>query len=262
MRAKGTVFTRWGSHFCPPHTAKLYDGIIAGQKNNHRGGGVNFLCMHAHPQYPAGYSDSRQILATPLAGVKYMNSDVLGKNIKGEAACVVCQHNTAKSVYVQWGRVKCSNGHTTQYSGLVMASRMADFKTETICVDLDRALHSTSQTKSGWSANLHTTEFHSKPKAINEKVYTNFREVACAVCAPPELTRTPACEDIAGWTDFYGDDCSTPFYSTGCIPEETVSHANKFGIAAKDACCACGGGERKDKVPAPPPGMCRRVYVP
>ena len=218
--------------------------------------------MHAHPQYPAGYSDLKQDKNNRLTGVKYMNSDVLKKNKNGDAACVVCQHNTAKSVYVQWGRLKCSNGHTTQYSGLVMASRMADFKTETICVDLDRALHSTSQTKSGWSANLHTTEFHSKPKAINEKVYTNFREVACAVCAPPELTRTPACEDIAGWTDFYGDDCSMPFYSTGCIPEETVAHANKFGVAAKDACCACGGGERKDKVPAPPPGMCRRVYVP
>ena len=246
---------RWGSQFCPPHTTKLYDGTMAGAKHTNKGGGVNFICLHPDPQYPAGYSDLNQDKSNRLYGVKYMNI-ILKKNIQEDAACVVCQHNTAKSIYVQWGRVECSNGHMTQYSGLIMASKTTLHKTESICVDTERASHGTSVWNRGGATRLYTTEFVSKKLALNEQVYTDNREVACAVCSPAELDSAPTCQNMRGWADLYGDNCSTPFYSTGCIPEETVSHANKFGIAAKHACCACGGGQQQEKVAAPLPGMC------
>ena len=255
--AKGVVFTRWGSYFCPPDATKLYDGIMARAKFNDKGGGVNFLCMHRDPQYPVGYSDGSQTKSNYLYGVKYSNADgVLEKNAHGDAACVVCQHHVAGSVYVQWGRVECSNGHITQYSGLVMSSRTMYYKAESICVDLERALHSTSVKNTNAGTRLCTTEFVSNKQVSNDQGYTDNREVACAVCAPAELPRAPECENIPGWTDLYGDGCSTPFYSTACMPEDTVAHANKAGVAAKDACCACGGGTRKEKAPLPPPGMC------
>ena len=253
--AKGVVFTRWGSRFCPPNTIKLYDGIMAGEQRAHRGGGINYLCMHPEPQFPANYSDNDQ-KSNELYGVEYMDTGALDNRHSQDAACVVCQHKTAKSVYVQWGRVSCSNGHVTQYSGLIMASGAKFYKMESICVDLERAVHSTSNSALTSSAKLFTTEFVSSEKATDDQVYTDYREVACAVCSPLEFPSAPTCQNARGWTDLYGDDCSTPFYSTGCIPEDTVPHANKLGVSAKDACCACGGGERRENVPSPPPGGC------
>jgi hypothetical protein len=40
-----------------------------------------------------------------------------------DAACALCQRPGALQTYVQWGRTNCSNGHTTEYYGLIMASR-------------------------------------------------------------------------------------------------------------------------------------------
>lgn len=218
------------------------------------GGGANFLCMHPEAQYPHGYSDAPGDVAL-LYGVEYVDNGILDKSNHEDAACVVCKHNTAKSVYVQWGRSGCSHGHITQYSGLIMASRSAYHKSENICVDLELAAHSTSIAyKADTSGRLYTTEFASDREGVEYQMYIKNRELACAVCAPPEFVAAPKCRNMRGWTDIYGDDCSTSFYSTDCIPEETIAHANKFGVSAKDACCACGGGDRNIKVPPPPSG--------
>ena len=224
------------------------------------------LCMHPDPQHPAGFGDKQQKQSSALHGVEYANNlnNMVGASSHKDAACAVCQHNTATSVYVQWGRVKCSNGHITQYSGLVMASQVGDIfsfsqdknarRTENICVDLERVTHRTSNPEKESGAKLYTTEFFTKAESSpNEQVYPKHREVACAVCAPRDVPSLPECTDIRGWTDLYGDDCSTSYYSDGCVPEDTVAHANKDGMSAKHACCACGGGKR-EKVPPPPPG--------
>ena len=239
---------------CPDDSTKLYDGSMSAPSSNHKGGGTNILCLHPDPQYPKGYSDLAQPVSA-LHGVEYIrnDNDILITDNYQDAACAVCQHNTATSVYVQWGRTKCSNGHITQYSGLVMASQYEDQKIENICVDLERVAHRTSNGEKDEAAKLFTSEFNPNPKAPNEKVYTKGRELACAVCAPMDLPSPPACKNIPGWTDLYGDDCSTSYYSDGCVPEDTVAHANKDGMSAKHACCACGGGKR-EKVPPPPPG--------
>ena len=56
--------------------------------------------------------------------------------------------------------MSCSNGHITQYSGFVMASRYNEYKTESICVDLARETHSTSSAnKKGTSSKLYTSKF-------------------------------------------------------------------------------------------------------
>ena len=213
------------------------------------------LCLHPDPQYPTGYSDSADSRSNILYGVEYSrngNDIVLGSNNQ-DAACAVCQHNTATTIYVQWGRVKCSKGHITQYSGLLMASQHKEKKTQNICVDLERVAHRTSNPEKDIAAKLYTSEFIPKSKAPNKKLYTDGREIACAVCAPMDVPGEPTCKNIRGWTDLYGGDCSTFYYSIDCVPEETVARANKFGVSAKDACCACGGGKR-EKVPPPPPG--------
>ena len=226
---------------------------MAGSWYVSKGGGANFLCMHPDPQYPDGYSDKNGNGAR-LYGVEYVSNGILDKSNHEDAACVLCEHNTAKSVYVQWGRSKCSHGHITQYSGMIMATRSTHHKSENICVDLELAAHSTSIAYKGDSGRLYTTEFASDRKGSQYQMYVKNRELSCAVCSPPEYVAAPTCRDKAGWTDMYGDDCSASFYSTDCMPEETVPHANKSGVSAKDACCACGGGDRNIEVPRPPPG--------
>ena len=248
----GTVFTRWGSKSCPQHSTKLYDGFMAGSLHDAPGGGTNFLCMHPEPEYPYGYKDTNDHSTNNLYGVEYGKRGAVDKNVYYDAACAVCQHNTATSVYVQWGRIGCSNGHITQYSGLAMSSRKQDTRSENICMDLERAFHGTSSAEKGSSARLYATEFSPRKDAANEAAYRKDVEVACAVCAPVDDAQdASACQNKPDWTDMYGDDCSTPYYSSGCVPEDTIAHANKFGISAKDACCSCGGGK---KVSVPPSG--------
>ena len=252
----GTVFTRWGSKSCPQNSTKLYDGFMAGSEHDAPGGGTNFLCMHPEPHYPSDYMDTNEDDVNSLHGVEYGKHGALDKNIYYDAACVVCQHNTATSVYVQWGRVECSNGHLTQYSGLVMASRRQDTRTENICMDLERAEHGTSSAEKASSAKLYPTEFSPRADAANEGAYKKDVEVACAVCTPVDNVQDfSACQNKPGWTDMYGNDCSNPYYSNRCVPEDTVAHANKFGVSAKDACCSCGGGDNsQEKDIIPPPG--------
>lgn len=217
-KAIGVVFTRWGSRVCPKHTTKLYDGMMAGPGSAQYGGGTSFLCMHPEPQF----NDMSEIpKKNRLFGVEYANTLVGQKNLEQDAACAVCQHNTALSTYVQWGRMSCSNGHTTHYSGYIMASIFTEYSSENICVDFERAVHSTSTKLKGGSSKLYTTEFHATDDSKHAKdttttqTYPRHRELACAVCSPPKPPAPPTCQDFPGWTDAYGDGCSTPYYSDG-----------------------------------------------
>jgi len=91
-----------------------------------------------------------------------------------------------------------------------------------------------------------------------------YFDVTCAVkhptIAPPSATLSPTashphssfpsadfsfsapatttCDDLPGWIDSWGDDCS--FYETwGCDGAEL--YANELGTSAHDACCICSG---------------------
>ena len=202
--------------------------MMAGPGSTQKAGGTSFLCMHPEPQF-SDMSESSNPRRNDLFGVEYASAAVGGKNPDQDAACAVCQHITALSTYVQWGRTSCSNGHTTHYSGYVMASTYKDYMTNHICVDSERAVHITSTnlehlTGDG-SSKLYTTEFYYSATANKKKgasdtttttpAYPHHREVACAVCSPPRPPAPPTCRNYPGWTDAYGDGCSTPYYSDG-----------------------------------------------
>lgn len=51
-RFEGAVYTRWGHNVCSNGARKLYSGFMAGAKYNHKGGAVNYVCMHPHAQRP------------------------------------------------------------------------------------------------------------------------------------------------------------------------------------------------------------------
>jgi len=177
------VFTRWGSRECPEGTTMLYDGFMASSYANHNGGGYNAMCMHPKAQFPEGYSNGNQ-QGNLIYGMEYMNTGVLDKNHAGDAACAVCQHKTASTVYVQWGRTSCSNGHNTEYTGLVMANHYTQQKSENICVDLEREVHPGNNGGNTGGGYLYTSEMEGG--SSDEKLYPSNREVACAVCSPKE----------------------------------------------------------------------------
>ena len=183
------VFTRWGSNTCPPHTTKLYNSFIAGSStlsktHLNRGGSFNFLCMHPEPQYLEGSSDDHQAQSNVLYGTQYYAAGTL--KLIGDAACAVCQDNSTTAVYVQWGRKQCSNGHTTQYSGLIMSSWHSSHKAENVCVDAQRARSNNQKTPHSFSG-LHVSLMFGRAKG--EKKYPYAPALSCAVCSPVKPTR-------------------------------------------------------------------------
>merc|ERR1711937_1057471 len=181
---KRAVFTRWGSRSCPSGTTKLYEGFIANDYYTHRGSGANYLCMHPQPQWPSGMSTGNQDGAL-LYGVEYENTGAIDKNHNKDAGCVVCEHKRNTGVpYVQWGRKSCSNGHKTEYHGVVMADHYSHKKSEYICVDWERAAHARSENADHNGGLLYTTEMQTNGHSSGDEMqYGHDREVSCVVCS-------------------------------------------------------------------------------
>merc|ERR1712048_630243 len=175
------VYTRWGEAKCPSGTRRLYAGWIGGGAHNQNGSGANLMCMHPEPQKPDGASTGNQNGAL-IYGTEYENTGAVDKNHDKDAGCVVCEKVGVGSVYVQWGRTQCSK-HTTEYKGLIMASRYTNQKSEFICVDLERAFHSENNNGNQNGALLYTTEMEGG--SSDEGMYPHNVEVSCAVCSSP-----------------------------------------------------------------------------
>ena len=173
------VFTRWGSRSCPEGTKKLYDGFLAGGYHTHNGSGSNYICMHPQPENPAGANGGNQNGAL-LYGVEYENTGAVDKNHDKDAACVVCEHESLASVYVQWGRKTCSGKHETVYWGIIMADHYKHKKSTFICVDWERGYHRENNNGNQNGGLLYTSEVESG-SAGDE--YGHDIEVSCAVCA-------------------------------------------------------------------------------
>jgi hypothetical protein len=202
---QGQVFPRWGARQCPDGAIKLYEGFISGANSGHSGGGANYLCMHSSPERPQGYSTANNNGAL-LYGTEYQNTGSNDKNHDLDAACVMCARPDASETYTQWGRQTCTDGHHTEYSGLVMGAHWKHYKAESICVDYAREPHAKSSAANHNGALLYTTETESG--STNENQYPPNKEVGCAVCSvrktwspppppppspPPAISKKPDC---------------------------------------------------------------------
>ena len=101
-----------------------------------------------------------------------------------DAACAMCQRPGARHTYVQWGRQECTNGHTTEYNGLVMGTHYTQQRSEHVCVDYARMGHAASSAADQNGGLLYTTEMEGG--SIDESAYPHDHEVGCAVCSVPE----------------------------------------------------------------------------
>ena len=177
------AYTHWGSKSCGNGAELLYAGFMAGSHYTQGGNGGNYLCMHPDVQWPekvnAG-NDDQSILYTTEYEVS-SNVDPSSTGHDQEAACAMCLRPNAGSTYVQWGRTACSNGHTAEYTGYVMAQTYSQKKSEFICVDAAResAVGGSSGSQDG--ALLYFTEFDQVLSSSTS--YETNKEVACTVCS-------------------------------------------------------------------------------
>ena len=144
---EAAVYPRWGALACSDEAERLYEGFIALGRWNDRGSNAKALCLHVtNPEYPLGYDDRDQVGSSLYGAEYYPTGGPFDRNIFGDAACVMCSHGGYAKPYVQWGRTQCSNGHLTEYSGVVMGSldSSSAYRSEHLCVDAVRGVHSRS----------------------------------------------------------------------------------------------------------------------
>ena len=114
--------------------------------------------------------------------MEYKNSVSVDKNENKDAGCAVYEHESASSVYVQWGRRTCTNGHETVYYGLIMDQKYTNYKSTFMCIDWTREPHPTSKDVNNGGGHLYTVEFF--PGKVGE--YTKGHELSCAICSDPQ----------------------------------------------------------------------------
>merc|ERR1712226_1059036 len=175
--------------------------------------------MHPAPQFPSGYSNGNQNGAL-LYGTEYENTGAVDKNYQGDAGCSVCVRKTAASVYVQWGRTTCSNSHTREYYGLIMANHYSHAsKSEYICVDWERAVHIRSSNANHNGALLYTTEMETSGHSSGDEAqYGHNRELSCVVCSPKAqnaavYTRWGSRSCPSGSTELYEGFIANSYYT-------------------------------------------------
>lgn len=195
------IYTRWGSRTCPSGSTLMYEGFMAASHGHQHGGGYNTLCLTEHSHAPPGASTSDHN-GNRLYGMEYKNTGAIDKNHDQDAACTVCRHDTATYTYTEWGRYVdglgldegCSEGFAKVYAGLVMSNHYGHYKSESLCVDMERSAHEGSSDGGNGGGMLYTSEVESG--SSHEDWYPHNIEVGCTVCsngvAPPSKSPTPA----------------------------------------------------------------------
>ena len=156
-------------------------GLIGGERYNHQGGGVNYLCLPSSPKYDK-YKDGRQS-AGFVYGTEYeVNSfNPFTKSLDDhDAPCVVCFVRSRASMLMMPARNDCPSGWTEEYHGYLMTAYYDHKKQrDYVCVDKDaEARPGTAVSKDG--ALLYPVE--GVCGSLPCHPYVAGRELTCAVC--------------------------------------------------------------------------------
>ena len=270
------VYTRWGSKKCPSGATELYTSFMAGSRQDAKGNGVNYLCVHPEPEYPEGVGAPINVGGALLSPVQYKDNFVIKNVIKNnnqEAACTVCEKKNVMSVYTQWGIKTCPSDQQLEYHGIIMSTHLSNTKAEFVCVDEEIAFHAASRSADDFHfGRLYHSEMQNG--AAGDQ-YGNDKEVSCAVCssAKPVYTRFGAKTCPEGSTKLYDSFMATSYHSHSgsgynylCMhpqpewPEGmnagNQDAANIFGVEYRNtgtidknhdgdaACAVCQGGQR------------------
>ena len=176
----GAVYVRWGRTSCPTDqgTELLYSGRAGGSMRDHKGAGANYLCMPNDPdhmQYDSGVQGRSTIYGVEYRIHSFIS--VLNHNVP----CVVCYTATRDTVVMIPAKIYCPVNWTTEYTGYLMSSNIAQYRSTYECIDKDPESVPGLNTETEMSTFLHvepvcTDSFSCPP-------YDAGKELTCVVCS-------------------------------------------------------------------------------
>ena len=180
-RSGGAVYTIWGSENCPSAsgTKMVYSGMAGKTFYNQKGGGVDFQCLPAEPQFYDDYRPGVQGYAY-MYGVEY-EAPVKGSH-NHNMPCAVC-YTLARSMKLMIPALKdCPNGWTKEYAGFLMSGYHDHIGSTTfVCVDyIQESLPGSSDNSDGGLV-YHVEPICNLP-GFPCPPYDAQKELTCVVC--------------------------------------------------------------------------------
>ena len=183
----GVLYTRWGKSSCPstPGTELVYAGRAAGTIHN-EGGGANYLCMPADPQYDSSlsYQEGMQGPNRPrVHGAEYEHP-MQGTN-NHDVPCAVCFVSSRESVLMIPAKPSCPSSWTREYYGYLMTGYKGNSATDQghvmfECVDKDQESVDGSFRNDNGALFYHTEV--SCGTGLPCPPYNEHQELNCVVC--------------------------------------------------------------------------------
>merc|ERR1719433_1272827 len=180
----GSVFTRWGHVGCPEKADLVYEGVVAGEAHNHRGGAANTICVSKDSTVAPDQQNGAQNRAQ-VYGLEYEDSFGGAPNHNNwDAGCALCAYK-GSATYDSWGKVTCEEDHEVLYKGNVMAGYHGHKKNNYVCVDEERQGHFANNKGSQDGALWYNVEYECG--SIPCEPYDGTSEAACAKCGIPGM---------------------------------------------------------------------------
>ena len=180
----GAVYVRWGRTSCPTDqgTELLYSGRAGGSMKDHQGAGANYLCMPNDPdhmQYDSGVQGRSTIY-----GVEYRphSSQPLISSRGHNVPCALCYTATRDTIVMIPAKIYCPSKWTVEYTGYLMTSNIANFRSTHECIDKD------PESVPGLNAEINemSTLLHVEPVCTGSfscPPYDAGKELTCVVCS-------------------------------------------------------------------------------
>ncbi|CAG2223280.1 unnamed protein product [Mytilus edulis] len=131
LKQIGVTYIRWGRKDCSDGAELVYTGQAGGNHYNHKGGGVNYLCLPNDPE-----NGERQSYENPqLYGAEYEIFQI-GTHAECRATWGKERYHVLSAAGSE-GRKTCYKDWNAEYHGYLMASHNVYKRTDYACVDVN-----------------------------------------------------------------------------------------------------------------------------
>ncbi|VDH98203.1 Hypothetical predicted protein [Mytilus galloprovincialis] len=178
----GVTYIRWGRKSCPDGAELVYTGQAGGNYYNHKGGGVNLLCLPNDPEN----GEHQPYVNSQVYGAEYrINADQkqhgMSVNLEStEVPCAVCHRKQRSSILIVPGRKTCYKDWNVEYKGYLMASLYYQCRTDYACVDVNAEPFDNRSSHEARS--VHFYPIRTGCGSLRCPPYTADADVYCVVC--------------------------------------------------------------------------------
>lgn len=176
------TYTRWGRTSCPKHATLVYKGRVGGGHYNHKGSGVNALCLPDNPIYDKYYTGAQSVSHVYNAEYEVSNFNPFsGVQPQDDVPCAVCNVDYKSTKIMIPARNECPSQWQKEYSGYLMSGHYNHpHSIEYLCVDRDaEAIPGTIANRDGML--LYFVDGVCGGHLLCSP-YVSNRELTCAVC--------------------------------------------------------------------------------